>query len=228
MRSASTRCPSSSRVSRLTPIRPSSASGWRTVVRDGVTIAAWNGVVEADDREVLRNATGRARRATLSAPIATLSLKPKIAVGGSGSEERCSAASSPRGMRQSEQTISSGVGQDAARRPARRGSRSSRSSVAYQPGWPPITPIRRWPSSSRCSVASFAPAACIAETHGMPVGGGSRGSTTTNGKPVSLEMAQLVGRLLRQHQDRAVGGAAHQPLEQRDLAVVLVHASGRA
>ena len=39
---------------------------------------------------------------------------------------------------------------------------------------------------------------------------------------LQLHGAQLVDGLLGQHQDRAVGRAAHQALEQRDLTVVLV------
>ena len=37
-----------------------------------------------------------------------------------------------------------------------------------------------------------------------------------------LQHPKLVLRLLRQHEDRPVGGPVHQPLEQRDLTVVLV------
>jgi hypothetical protein len=36
------------------------------------------------------------------------------------------------------------------------------------------------------------------------------------------QRAQLAARLLGQHEQRAVGGPVHQPLEQRDLAIVLV------
>ena len=86
MRNASTRCRRGCRINRLTPVRPSSASGWRTEVSCGVTIVAWLGVVEPDHRQVVRNAQAASLRAACSAPIATLSLKPKIAVGGSGSE----------------------------------------------------------------------------------------------------------------------------------------------
>ena len=43
-------------MSRLTAMRPISASGWRTVVSAGVTIAEMLRVVEADDRELLRHA----------------------------------------------------------------------------------------------------------------------------------------------------------------------------
>ena len=52
---------SSRRISRLTAMRPISASGWRTVVSAGVTIADVLGVVEADDRQVLRARGCRAR-----------------------------------------------------------------------------------------------------------------------------------------------------------------------
>ena len=66
----------------LTAIRPISASGWRTVVSAGETTVAVLDVVEADDREVLGDAEPAARAAWI-APIARLSLKAKIAVGGS-------------------------------------------------------------------------------------------------------------------------------------------------
>ena len=39
---------------------------------------------------------------------------------------------------------------------------------------------------------------------------------------VCYQLAQLAARLLRQHQQGAIGCAVHQALEQRDLAIVLV------
>ena len=122
-------------------MRPSSASGWRTDVSRGVTITACS----VSSKPTTDRSSGTERpssRAACSAPIATLSLKPKIAVGGSGSESSWRAASVPRGIRQSEYDDELGIEQDpgaasAARKP------SSRSSVAYQPGAPAIAPIRR-------------------------------------------------------------------------------------
>ena len=163
-------------------MRPSSASGWRTDVSRGVTITACS--VSSKPTTERSSGTERPRsRAACSAPIATLSLKPKIAVGGSGSESSCScrlgaARDPPVGV-----DDELGVEQDARRRRARRGTRRAAPRSRTSPGAPAIAPIRRWPSASRCSVACFAPDACIAATHAIPSGGGSRGSTTTNGKP---------------------------------------------
>ena len=39
---------------------------------------------------------------------------------------------------------------------------------------------------------------------------------------LALDRAELVGGLLGEHQDRAVGAPVHQPLEERHLAIVLV------
>ena len=102
MRSASTRWPSIRRIRRLTPVRPISASGWRTEVRRGRDDHRMLGVVEADDREILGHAQVRARAPRAARRSATLSLKPKIAVGGSEQREQLRAASVPRSMRQSE------------------------------------------------------------------------------------------------------------------------------
>jgi len=74
---------SSNRSSRLTAIRPISGSGWRIVVSAGVTNRGFLEIVEADDREIFRDANG-ARARGLHARSAMLSLNEKIAVGGSG------------------------------------------------------------------------------------------------------------------------------------------------
>ena len=85
--SVSNRCPSSSRLSRLTAVRPISASGWRTVVSAGVTIVACS----TSSKPTIERSSGTRRpraRAAWIAPIARLSLNAKIAVGGSGSSKQ--------------------------------------------------------------------------------------------------------------------------------------------
>ena len=68
-------------------MRPISASGWRTVVSAGVTIAACS---ESSKPTIERSSGTRSprSRAARSAPIAMLSLNAKIAVGGSASVEQ--------------------------------------------------------------------------------------------------------------------------------------------
>src|SRR5581483_8244305 len=83
---------SSRRSSRLTAIRPISASGWRTVVSEGVTIAA----ASTSSKPTTERSSGTRRPRSCAAcivPIAMLSLKPKTAVGGFGRSSSCRAAS---------------------------------------------------------------------------------------------------------------------------------------
>ena len=87
---------------------------------------------------------------------------------------------------------------------------------------PWITPMRRWPSDSRCSVASRAPEALDAETAGMP--SSSVHARVDDHERVALapQHLELLVRLLGEHQHGAVGGAVHEPVEQRNLALVVV------
>lgn len=59
---------------------------------------------------------------------------------------------------------------------------ASRDWLASQSLGPPMTPIRRWPSSTRCALTLRAPVRLAADTEAMSRGSGVRGSTTTNGK----------------------------------------------
>ena len=57
----------------------------------------------------------------------------------------------------------------------------------------------------------------------MPLGSGFAWIDDDDRVADLLQVLELVGRLLGEHEDRAVGRAAHQPVDERDLAVVLVH-----
>ena len=58
---------------------------------------------------------------------------------------------------------------------------------------PPIMPIRRWPSSIRCSVAARPPAQLVAPTLGDAGSGRSTGSMTTSGEPACSSCARCSG-----------------------------------
>ena len=216
-RPAALRC---RRISRETPIRPSSASGWRTDVSRGVTITACS--VSSKPTTERSSGTERPRsRAACSAPIATLSLKPKIAVGGSGSESSCAcrlgaAWDPPVGV-----DDELGVEQDPG---------------ARERGAEAVEPLLGRVPAGRAGDRADPPVAELEQVLGRllrarrvhrrdagdTVGRRLARIDDDEGESLPLQRQQLLRRLLRQHQDRAVGGAAHQPLEQRHLAVVLV------
>src|ERR687886_425422 len=107
--SVSKRCRSRRRTRRLTAVRPISSSGWRTVVSAGVTIVACS--TSSKPTTDMSSGTRRPRaRAAWIAPIAWLSLKAKIAVGGSGRSSRRPAARAPPPISKSASTSSSGRG----------------------------------------------------------------------------------------------------------------------
>ena len=182
IRIASTRWPSMMRISRLTPMRPISASGWRTEVSCGVTITACV-VSSKPTTRGRRGPRGPRLRAACSAPIATLSLNPKIAVGGSGSDEQllapppCRAECASRSRRPAPGRAGS------PRRRARRGSRAgaprSRTSRerrrSRRSGGGRARAGARWPASLRRRASP--------RRTRSPSGGESRGSTITNGNP---------------------------------------------
>ena len=97
-----------------------------------------------------------------------------------------------------------------------------RSSVATNPGIPLMRPIRRWPSPSRCSVASIAPAMFAAATSGNWPSSGYPSSATTNGKPLLLQVQEVVGRLVGEHEDRAVDLPLEQLVDEGELPLLMV------
>ena len=220
IRSASTRWPSSSRIRRLTPVRPSSCSGCRTVVSCGHTILDWN----VSSKPTIDRSSGTRsprRRAALSAPIATLSLKPKIAVGGSGCDSSSSAASLAAADLPVGVPDQLRVGEDARAR--------ERRSEPDQPllgGVPPFGAGERGdPAVSELEQMLRR----LLRSGGVhrrdardPVGRRLHRVDDDERVVTRLQLAQLRLRLRRQHQDRAVGRLAHEVLEHRDLAVVLV------
>ena len=154
-RSASTRWPSSSRISRLTPSGPSRrAAGGRSSARASRSPPA---PCRRSRRSRGRPGTRRpSSRAASSAPIATLSLKPKIAVGGRAGR----AAARPPRARRRDRSRTTAISAGSGRMPAA-------ASAARKPMQPLLARVpalgagdaamRRWPSSSRCSVAGSHP-----------------------------------------------------------------------
>ena len=78
------------------------------------------------------------------------------------------------------------------------------------------------PELEQVLIAWLAPELFAAETAGMRSFSGMSGSTTTKRIAVVEQVLELLVRLLREDEQRAVGRAVHQPLEQGDLAIVLV------
>ena len=90
-------------------MRPISASGWRTVVSAGVTIAD---ISESSKPTIERSSGTRMprSRATRRAPMALLSLKAKIAVGGSAASSSLAAALAPPSMSKVDSSMIAGSG----------------------------------------------------------------------------------------------------------------------
>ena len=151
--SASCACPSSWRISIVTAVRPISCSGWRTVVSAGVVARltsmsskpvtdrscghpqpARRRRLQHPDRDLVVEADdgGRPRRAGRAAR------RPPARRSWSRARRAASAPGSP----------STPASDSAARCPP------TRSSRVCQYGGPVITPIRRWPSSTRCRVTA--------------------------------------------------------------------------
>ena len=85
-----------------------------------------------------------------------------------------------------------------------------------------MRPIRRWPSPSRCSVASIAPAMFAAATSGKWPSSGYPSSATTNGKPLLLQVQEVLGRLVGEHEDRAVDLPLEQLVDEGELPLLMV------
>ena len=193
-------------------MRPISASGWRTVVSAGSRSRPARCRRSRRSRGPRGSRRPRSRAARI-APIAVLSLKAKIAVGGSGASSSCPAASMPPSMSKLDSSTSAGSGRTPAAasapwKPFRR------SLLARQACGPVIAPIRRWPSESRCSVASCARGVRGRDGRDALV---ERHARIDDHERVALapQDLELVVRLLRQHQHRAVGRPVHEPVEQR-------------
>ena len=159
--------------------------------------------------------------AARSAPIATLSLKPKIAVGRSGRSSSEAAAASPLSIEKSDSTTRSGAG----RTPAA----ASADAVAVQ-ALGGGHPVGRAEDRADASVPEREQVLDAGAGAGRVRGRDSRDPLVElharvdddEGVAGLLERPQLRVRLLRQHQDCAVGRAVHQAVEQRHLALVLV------
>ena len=159
-------------------MRPISASGWRTVVSDGETIADCS----ESSKPTTERSSGTRRprsRATRSAPIAVLSLNAKIAVGGSAWSSSRDAAMAPPSMPKLDSRISAGSGSTPAPdiAPWKPFSRSLDREVLLGAG------DRADPAMAEREQVlgrSRAPEAFAAETAGMPSSSATRGSTITN------------------------------------------------
>ena len=200
-------------------MRPSSASGCRTVVSAGVTI--WASSASSNPTTERSSGTDSPRsRAACRTPTAMLSFEAKIAVGGSGrSSSRLAAAYATRhlevaldekaggrkhtgGCERRVVTLDPLLG----RRPAP-GSGDVRD--------PPV------PEIEQMIDRGLRPGA-VRGRHGRDAHV-ERHARVGDYELVAarLQRSELVTRLLGQEDDRAVGRAVHQPLEKRHLAVVL-------
>ncbi len=212
---------SSSRISRLTAIRPISASGWRTVVSAGVTIAASSRSSKPTIERSSGMRTPRAR-AVCIAPIAMLSLNEKIAVGGSGRSSSCSAAEMPPEISKLPSTSSTRVGHEPRRR--------ERGVVAAPAVFGRLHAARAGDRGDARVPDRQQVLHRLVGARGM--GGGDGGDALVQrhhrvdhdeAVAVVQQRRELVARFLGEDHQRAVGGAVHQPLEERDLSLVLVH-----
>ena len=224
MRSGSNRLLPIWRSSTLTAVRPSSASGWRTVVSAGTATVA-STVSSKPTTEQSPGTVSPRAAASCMTPMAMLSLNAKIAVGGSGQvkqRSRLLAAAVDAEVRVADEGI---VRQDAGA--------GQRRVVAAQPF------LRRDPAPRSADHAD-PPVPEAQQVPGRLRGtGGVRGADDGDAvgnlgvrihhherEAVRRERPQLSGGFLGQHQDRPVGIAADQPLEQGGLPLVRV--PGRA
>ena len=182
-RSASTRWPSSRRISRLTPMRPISASGWRTDVSRGVTITACSVSSKPTTREVVGDAKAavarRVQRADRDVVVEPEDRRRRI-----GQREqlarppRCRPRNAPVGVDDQLRVEQDARAASAARKPmqALLGRVPARGA-----GDRADAPVAERRAGARSPASR--PTRASPRRTAMPSGGGSRGSTTTNGKP---------------------------------------------
>ena len=180
MRSASTRWPSIRRVSRLTPVRPifcERLANGRQARRDDHGVL---GVVEADDRQVLGHPQVALARCVQRADRDVV-VEAEDRGGRIGELEQLRARRSYRARSHR----SGRRARDRARCRWRRARRVSRAGAPRSRTSPCCRRSRRCGDGrARADARSPVCAGCVHRGHaGMPSGGGSRGSTTTNGYP---------------------------------------------
>ena len=218
--SVSTRWPSTRRERRLTAMRPISSSGWRTVVSPGVTTSA--------RPESSKPTTERSSR----------HVEPALRGGSEHADRHVVVEREDRGrplvaVEQAGPGAVAAVGLELAALDERRGGEDAgageRRAVAVR------AVLGRDPALAALDDRD----AAVAELEEMlgrragarPVRGGDdrhalgerhRGVDDDEGEALRLQVAELLRRLGRHHEDRAVGRAAEQPLDERRLALVLV------
>ena len=162
------------------------------------------------------------------APTAIESLNAKIAVGGSGSSSRVPAATAPGSI--SKLRLHLEKPGRAVIPPLASAARSvlRRSSVATHPAGPVIAAIRRCPSLQQVLHCLIGPRPVRSRNaRDSPVEPQQRVDDDEGGR-VAQEPYEFVARLLSQDDQRPVGGAVDQAVEQRGFPRMLVLGVGQS